>query len=65
MIPALLLVDGRISGQWRLRGSGTRRPCEVTWFAGTRRPTKGELAGRWRPRAAYGITVTELTVSRV
>ena len=65
MIPALLLVDGRVTGQWRLPGSGTKRPCEVTWFAGTRRPTKAELAEPVRAlEAAYGVTVTGLTVTR-
>ena len=65
MIPALLLVDGRITGEWRIPGAGTDRPCEVTWFGGTRRPTKAELAGPVSDlEAAYGITVTRLTVSR-
>ena len=65
MIPALLLVDGRVTGQWRLPGSGTRRPCEVTWFAGTRRPTKSELAEPVSAlEAAYAVTVTGLTVTR-
>ena len=65
MIPALLLVDGRVTGQWRLPGSGTQRPCEVTWFAGTRRPTKAELAEPVSAlEAAYGVTVTGLTVTR-
>jgi hypothetical protein len=65
MIPALLLVDGRVTGQWRLPGSGTRRPCEVTWFSGTRRPTRAELAGPVSAvESAYGITVTKLTVTR-
>jgi DNA glycosylase AlkZ-like len=65
MIPALLLVDGRVTGQWRLAGSGTKRRCEVTWFSGTRRPTKAELAGPVSAvEAAYAVTVTELTVTR-
>jgi hypothetical protein len=65
MIPALLLVDGRITGHWRLAGTGTRRPCEVTWFAGTRRVRKAEFEQPVQAlEAAYGITVTELTVSR-
>jgi hypothetical protein len=65
MVPALLLVDGRVTGQWRLPGLGARRACEVTWFAGTRRPTKAELADPVSAlESAYGITVTELTVSR-
>jgi hypothetical protein len=65
MIPALLLVDGRITGQWRLPGSGTRRRCEVIWFSGTRRPTKAELADPVTAlETAYGVTVTELSVTR-
>jgi len=65
MIPALLLVDGRVTGQWRLPGSGAKRPCEVTWFSGTRRPTKAELAEPVSAvEAAYGVQVTELTVTR-
>ena len=38
-----LLVDGRITGYWRATGSARRRPLEVVWFAGTRRPRKAEL----------------------
>jgi hypothetical protein len=65
LIPALLLVDGRVTGQWRLAGSGARRPCEVTWFSGTRRPTKSELAEPLAAvEAAYGVTVTGLTITR-
>jgi hypothetical protein len=65
MIPALLLVDGRVTGQWRLAGSGTKRRCEVTWFSGTRRPTRAELAAPVSAvEAAYAVTVTELTVTR-
>ncbi len=65
MLLAPLLVDGRISGHWRLPGSGTRRPCEVTWFAGTRRPTRTELTeALTAAEAAYGITVTDLAVTR-
>ena len=65
LIPGLLLVDGRVTGQWRLSGSGPKRPCEVTWFAGTRRPTRAELAGPVSAvEAAYAVTVTGLTVTR-
>lgn len=60
-----LLVDGRITGYWRATGSAKRRPMEVVWFAGTRRPRKAELE---EPVAAVetalGITVTELSLSR-
>jgi hypothetical protein len=66
MIPALLLVDGRISGQWRLPGSGSRRACEVGWFAGTRRPRRSELEEPVAAlEAAYGVSVTTLTLQRI
>ena len=45
-----LLVDGRITGYWRATGSARRRPMEVVWFAGTRRPRKAELAAGGRAR---------------
>jgi hypothetical protein len=65
MLLAPLLVDGRLTGHWRVPGAGNARPCEVTYFAGTRRPTKTELA---EPVAAletaYGIRVTSLSVTR-
>ncbi len=65
LIPALLLVDGRVTGHWRLPGSGSRRPCEVTWFSGTRRPTKSELAESLAAvEAAYAVTLTGLTITR-
>lgn len=65
MVPALLLVDGRVTGFWRLSGTGARRACEVTWFAGTRRPTRSALAGPVAAlEAAYGVTVTGLSVDR-
>ncbi|HSU02110.1 MAG TPA: crosslink repair DNA glycosylase YcaQ family protein, partial [Nocardioides sp.] len=60
-----LLVDGRITGYWRATGSARRRPMEVVWFAGTRRPRRPELA---EPVAALetvlGITVTEVSLTR-
>ena len=60
-----LLVDGRISGYWRLPGAGRSRPVEVTWFAGTRRPRKSELEEPTAAvAAALGIEVSGLTVSR-
>lgn len=33
-----LLLDGRITGYWRLEGSGRTRRLVAYWFAGTRRP---------------------------
>ena len=60
-----LLVDGRITGHWRSAGSARRRPLEVAWFAGTRRPRKSELDEPVAAvEAALGITVTSVTVSR-
>lgn len=62
---APLLCDGRITGFWRLAGSGTKRFCEVTTFAGTRRPRKAELDGPVAAvEAAYGVTVTGVTITR-
>lgn len=60
-----LLVDGRITGYWRATGSARRRPLEVVWFAGTRRPRRTELhAPVAALEAALGITVTEVTLTR-
>ncbi len=60
-----LLVDGRLTGYWRAAGSARRRPLEVTWFAGTRRPRRSELEEPVAAlEAALDLTVTELTVSR-
>jgi hypothetical protein len=65
MILAPMLMDGRISGHWRIPGSGARRPCHVAWFAGTRRPGKTELAESVAAlEAAYALTVTDLTLTR-
>lgn len=65
MLLAPLLCDGRLTGYWRLPGSGSRRSCEVTWFPGTRRPKKSELDGPVAAiEAAYGITVTSATITR-
>ncbi len=61
-----LLVDGRITGYWRAAGSARRRPLEVAWFAGTRRPRKAELDEPVAAlEAALGITVTEVSLSRL
>jgi hypothetical protein len=60
-----LLVDGRVGGHWRSTGSAKRRPLEVTWFAGTRKPRKSELADAVRRlEASLDITVTALDVRR-
>ena len=65
MLLAPLLLDGRLTGFWRVPGSGLSRPLEVTYFSGTRRPTKAELVAPVAAlEAAYGITVTSLTVTR-
>ncbi len=60
-----LLVDGRITGYWRSTGSVKRRPMEVVWFAGTRRPRKAELdAPVAALEAGLGISVTEVSLTR-
>ena len=60
-----LLVDGRITGWWRATGSARRRPLEVAWFAGTRRPRKAELdAPVAALEAALGIAVTDVSLTR-
>lgn len=60
-----LLVDGRITGYWRATGSAKRRPLEVVWFAGTRKPRKAELhAPVAALEAALGITITDVTLTR-
>ncbi|WP_426242779.1 winged helix DNA-binding domain-containing protein [Nocardioides sp. LHG3406-4] len=65
MLLAPLLVDGRLTGHWRIPGTGKRRECEVSWFGGTRRPSKGELAEPIAAlESAYGVTVTSLSVTR-
>lgn len=65
LISPPLLVDGRITGYWRAMGSARRRPLEVVWFAGTRRPRKAELVEPVTAvEAALGIEVTEVTVRR-
>ncbi len=65
LVDAPLLVDGRITGSWRLSGSGTARRCEVTWFAGTRRPRRAEVEEQLAHlRRAYPVTLTGLDVHR-
>ncbi|MEH0108153.1 crosslink repair DNA glycosylase YcaQ family protein [Tersicoccus sp. MR15.9] len=61
-----LLVDGRITGWWRLTGSGRRRSLAVSWFARTRRPRVGELAEAVaRVESALDVTVDAVTRTRV
>ncbi|OMH35098.1 DNA glycosylase AlkZ-like family protein [Tersicoccus sp. Bi-70] len=61
-----LLVDGRVTGWWRLNGAGGRRTLEVASFAGTRQPRRGDLAEAVsRVEAALAVTVTEVTRTRV
>ncbi|HEV2796240.1 MAG TPA: crosslink repair DNA glycosylase YcaQ family protein [Nocardioides sp.] len=60
-----LLVDGRITGYWRAAGTARRRPLEVTWFARTRQPRKGELEEPIAAlQAALGITVSAVSITR-
>jgi hypothetical protein len=60
-----LLVDGRMTGYWRAMGSSRKRPLEVSYFPGTRRPRKAELE---QPVAALeavlGITITSVSIAR-
>lgn len=65
LVDAPLLVDGRVTGRWRLTGSGRSRRCEVEWFAGTRRPRRAEVEEQLAHlERAYPVTVTGLDVRR-
>ncbi|PUA80402.1 DNA glycosylase AlkZ-like family protein [Nocardioides currus] len=65
MVLPPLLVDGRITGYWRATGSASRRPLEIVWFAGTRKPRKAELdAPVAALEAGLGIAVTGVTLTR-
>nr|WP_276546977.1 winged helix DNA-binding domain-containing protein [Dermacoccus abyssi] len=65
LIRAPLMVDGRLTGWWRLGGSGARRPLTVSWFSRTRRPRKSELDQPIRDlETAYGVTVDSLSLAR-
>jgi hypothetical protein len=65
MVLPPLLVDGRITGHWRVTGTARSRPLAVVWFAGTRRPRKAELdAPVAALEAALAITVTAVTLTR-
>lgn len=60
-----LMVDGRLTGYWRMDGSGRRRTCVVTWFAGTRRPRRSELEEQLeRVAAAFPVSWAGLEVAR-
>ena len=65
MVLPPLLVDGRITGYWRATGSARKRPLEVVWFAGTRKPRMSELDGPVASlEAALDITITGVTLTR-
>ncbi len=60
-----LLVDGRMTGYWRAMGSARKRPLEVSYFPGTRRPRRPELEQPVAAlEAALGITITSVTINR-
>ncbi|MBV9832180.1 MAG: AlkZ family DNA glycosylase [Marmoricola sp.] len=60
-----ILVDGRLTGHWSAGGSARRRPLEVTYFAGTRRPRKSELEEPVAAlEAALAIEITSASVVR-
>jgi hypothetical protein len=60
-----LLVDGRMTGYWRAMGSARKRPMEVSYFPGTRRPRRSELEEPVAAlQAALGIEITSVEVSR-
>lgn len=64
-IQAPLMVDGRLTGTWRLEGSGDRRRLDVRWFARTRRPRKAEVEEQAAAlQTAYGVTLSGVTVER-
>lgn len=63
LMRAPLLVDGRITGYWRMTGSARRRPVQVRWFRRTRRPRKAEIEHALDGvEAALDITVGSLTI---
>lgn len=65
LLLAPLMVDGRLTGHWRAEGSGRRRACVVTWFAGTRRPRRPEVEEQMdRVATAYPVTWTGLAITR-
>jgi hypothetical protein len=65
MVLPPLLVDGRITGYWRAGGSARRRPLEVVWFSGTRKPRRAEVdVAAAVLEAALDIAVTGVTLTR-
>lgn len=65
MVLPPLLVDGRITGFWRATGSARKRPLEIVWFAGTRKPRKSELDEPVTAlEAGLGIEITGVTLTR-
>lgn len=64
LINAPLMVDGRLTGEWRLEGSGAKRRLDVRWYPRTRRPRKAELeAPAAALAAAYGVTLSGVTLA--
>ena len=64
LISAPLMVDGRLTGEWRLEGSGSRRRLQVGWYAGSRRPRKAEVEEQAAVLAqAYAVTLTGLDLA--
>ncbi|CAM3047997.1 winged helix DNA-binding domain-containing protein [Skermania piniformis] len=65
LLAAPILVDGRLTGYWRLSGNGRRRTAQITWFPRTRRPRTAEsdeqLAAVER---AYGVEITGVQIER-
>ncbi|WP_432560056.1 DNA glycosylase AlkZ-like family protein [Granulicoccus sp. GXG6511] len=60
-----LLVDGRITGYWRLEGSGRTRSLTAFWFPRTRRPRIAEVrAAAETVTRALPIELGEVRVTR-
>lgn len=65
LLLAPLLLDGRLSGYWRLIGTGPRRTLDIAYFARTRRPRKAELTEPVAAlSAALGVTVADVSVHK-
>ena len=65
MVKPPILVDGRLTGHWRAGGSAKKRPLEVSYFPGTRRPRKSELEQPVAAlEAALGIAITSVSIAR-